>query len=270
MANSNSASDVAGQVRLARSAEFMIPALLLLGAAVGWWWSVHTANDMDSMNAGHREMGEMASMAVSQGMSFAAYVSGWAAMMTAMMFPAISPMVRLYARAAAKGNVAPVPFFVAGYLAVWTTIGIPAYFAWRQIADPLADGSTWVGRMAGATLVLAAVYQFTPLKAACLSHCRSPISFFIRHGGSTINTPFRAARLGMHHGLFCLGCCWAIMAVLVAVGTMQLAWMAVLAAVIFLEKVAPRGESLSAVAALGFAVIGVWLLADPTAITTVT
>lgn len=270
MANPVPVSHGTDEVRLARSVALGIPAVLLVGAAVGWWWSARMADDMSSMGGGGAAMGDMTSMTASQPMSFAAYVFGWAAMMAAMMFPAISPMVKLYARAAAKGNVAPVPFFVAGYLVVWTAIGVPAYFGWREIAGPLADGSAWVGRLAGATLVVAALYQLTPLKAACLNHCRSPISFFIHHGGSTIDTPSRAVRLGAHHGLFCLGCCWAIMAVLVALGTMQLAWMAVLAGVILLEKTAPAGEAIAVVAAVGFAAVGVWLLADPTAITTIT
>lgn len=117
---------------------------------------------------------------------------------------------------------------------------------------------------------MAGAYQLTPLKNACLAHCRSPISFFLHHGGSTIDTPYRAARLGAHHGLFCLGCCWAIMTVLVSLGTMQLTWMIVLAVVIFLEKRARWGEILSTAASAGFVLLGVWLLAAPGGITSIT
>jgi predicted metal-binding membrane protein len=176
----------------------------------------------------------------------------------------------MYARSAAQGHVAPVPFFVAGYLAVWTAICLPAYFAWRALDTPLATGAEWTGRLAGLVFLLAAAYQLTPFKTACLKHCRSPISFFIRHGGTSINTPYRAARLGSHHGLFCLGCCWAIMAILVALGTMNLPLMGALTLVIFLEKVAPKGELLASVVATGFGVVGIWLLADPALITTIT
>ncbi|MEO6318259.1 MAG: DUF2182 domain-containing protein, partial [Acidimicrobiales bacterium] len=120
----------------------LIPVGLLAGAAAGWWWSVRMANDMASMRA-DGSMGDMTSMPA---MSMAAFVVGWVAMMAAMMFPAISPMVRLYARAATRGRVAPVPFFVAGYLLVWGAIGVPSYGAWRVLADPLAEGAPWVGR----------------------------------------------------------------------------------------------------------------------------
>jgi predicted metal-binding membrane protein len=252
-----------------RALDLVIPAGLLAGAAVGWWWSVRMAADMNSIGT-DGSMGGMTSMAATHTMSMAAYVVGWVAMMAAMMFPAIAPMVKLYAKAAAKGHVAPVPFFVAGYLIVWSAVGFPTYFVWRELAGPLADGAAWVGRLAGFTLVTAGIYQFTPLKSVCLAHCRSPISFFIKHSGSTTDTPYRAARLGAGHGAFCLGCCWAIMAVLVTLGTMNLVWMALLAAVIFVEKVTPWGETFAMVAAVGFALVGTALIVDPTNITALT
>lgn len=255
---------------LDRWAEVAIPVALLAAAAGGWWWSARMAAQMGPMKMGRSTMPATSAMAASRPMTLAAFLVAWAAMMAAMMFPAISPMVKLYARAAAKGNVAPVPFFVAGYFAVWTAIGLPAYIVWRRLMPALGSGAPWVGRLAGAAFVVAAAYQLTPLKNACLAHCRSPISFFIHHGGSRTDTPYRAARLGAHHGLFCLGCCWAIMAVLVALGTMHLGWMIVFAGVIFLEKVARRGELVGRAAAAGFAVAGVWLLAVPAAITTIT
>jgi len=254
------------RARLPRTVELLIPVGLFSSAAAGWWWSVRMADDMTSTHA-DGSMGGMRSMPA---MSMAAFVVGWVAMMAAMMFPAIAPMVRLYSRAATRGRVAPVPFFVAGYLLVWGAIGVPSYGAWRVLADPLAEGAPWVGRVAGTVFVVAAIYQLTPLKSACLKHCRSPISFFIRHAGTTTNTPWRAIRLGAHHGVFCLGCCWAIMAILVALGTMNLAWMAVLSLVIFVEKLSPRGEQFGTVAAAGFAVVGVVLLVAPSSITTIT
>lgn len=209
-------------------------------------------------------------MSMSMSMSLSAYLVGWVAMMAAMMFPAIVPMVRMYARAASRRTIAPVPFFVSGYLAVWAAIGLPAYFAWRALADPLADGTPWVGRLAGATFVLAAAYQLTPLKTACLQHCRSPISFFLHHGGTTLETPRAAVRLGLAHGTYCLGCCWAIMAVLVAVGTMHLGWMVLLTALIALEKLSPRGERIALAAGAFFAGVGTYLLVVPAAVTTIT
>jgi predicted metal-binding membrane protein len=202
-------------------------------------------------------------------LGFGAFIVAWLAMMTAMMFPAISPVVKLYGRAAAAGRVAPLPFFVAGYITVWTSIGVPAYFAWRALMDPIAEARPWAGRLAGVVLVAAAVWQLTPLKSVCLRHCRSPISFFLRFG-SNVTRPAGALRMGVTHGLFCLGCCWALMAVLVAVGTMNLAWMAALAVLIMIEKNAPAGERAAAVAAAVFAIAGAVLLARPETLTTLT
>ena len=211
---------------------------------------------------GMAEMGDEA-------MTLGAFILAWLAMMTAMMFPAISPVVKLYGRAAAAGRVAPLPFFVAGYIAVWISMSLPGYFAWRALMDPIAEARPWAGRLAGVVLLSAAVWQLTPLKSVCLRHCRSPMSFFMRFGGN-LARPRGAIRMGITHGLFCLGCCWALMAVLVALGTMNLAWMAALALLILLEKNAPAGERIASVAALGFAAVGVLLLVRPEILTTLT
>lgn len=202
-------------------------------------------------------------------MSLGAFLVAWLAMMTAMMFPAISPVVRLYGRAAAAGRVAPLPAFVAGYITVWTALGLPGYLGWRALMDPIADGRAWAGRLAGVVLVIAAVWQITPLKSVCLRHCRSPISFFLRFGGS-VARPLGALRMGARHGLYCLGCCWALMAVLVAVGTMSVAWMAGLALLILLEKNAPHGERIAVAAALAFVALGAVLVVHPSTLTAVT
>jgi predicted metal-binding membrane protein len=158
-------------------ARFGIPLALLTAAAVGWWWSVRMAGDM---SMGSDAMGGMSGMSGMKGMSqmshdamsFGAFLLAWLAMMTAMMFPAISPVVRLYSRGAAAGRVAPLPFFVAGYIVVWTSIGIPAFFAWRALMEPLAGGRIWAARLAGGVLIAAAVWQLTPMKSVCLRHCR--------------------------------------------------------------------------------------------------
>jgi predicted metal-binding membrane protein len=135
--------------------------------------------------------------------------------------------------------------------------------------DPIAEGRPWAGRLAGVVLVVAAVWQLTPLKSVCLRHCRSPLSFFLRFVRS-VTRPIGALRMGARHGLYCLGCCWALMAVLVAVGTMSMAWMAGLALLILLEKNAPRGERIAVVAALVFVPLGVVLLVHPSTLTALT
>lgn len=240
-------------------------AVLLALAAVGWWWSARMASEMTTPGSTMEGMAEMGHDALGLG----AFMVAWLAMMTAMMFPAISPVVKLYGRAATAGRVAPLPFFVGGYIAVWTSIGLPAYLAWRTLMDPIAEGRPWAGRLAGAVLVAAAVWQLTPLKSACLRHCRSPISFFLRFGAN-VARPSGALRMGATHGLFCLGCCWALMAVLVAVGTMNLVWMAALALLITIEKHAPVGERAAAVAAAALAGGGLLLLLRPETLTILT
>jgi predicted metal-binding membrane protein len=243
-----------------------LPVTLIALAAVGWWWAARMADDMTG--GGMDAMG-MHAMGMSETMSLAPFLLAWLAMMAAMMLPGVLPVVRLYARAAARGRAAPLPFFVAAYLAVWTLLGLPAYFAWRALDEPLADGRSWTGILAGAVLLAAAAWQVTPLKSLCLRHCRSPMGFFMRFGG-TVSRPSGAVRMGASHALFCVGCCWTLFVVLVAVGTMNLAWMAVLTALIFIEKTAAYGEVVARVAAVAFAVLGAALLAEPSMLTTIT
>jgi predicted metal-binding membrane protein len=252
-------------VSLAR-ANIGIPAALLALAAGGWWWSVRMAA---SMAQGPGDMSGMDSMTPSDAISLVTFVVAWFAMMTAMMFPAISPVVKLYSRAAAAGRVAPLPFFVAGYIIVWTSLGIPAFFAWDALMQPIAEGRSWPAYLAGAVLLCAAAWQLTPMKAICLRHCRSPMSVFMRSGASA-SRPLGAARMGLTHGSYCLGCCWALMAVLVAVGTMNLAWMLGLSLLILLEKNARRGELIASIAAVGMGVLGVVLIVRPETLSTLT
>lgn len=230
-----------------------VPVALLLLAAVGWWWSVRMGDDAT---------GGMTGMdAMDASMSLGAFVVAWIAMMAAMMLPAVLPVVRLYARAAAMGRAAPTAFFALGYLAVWAACAAPAYVAWRALEDPLATGRPWVAHLAAGTFLAAAAWQLTPVKSACLRHCRSPIGFFLRFG-RRVKRPSGALRLGATHGAFCFGCCWAIFAVLVVLGTMNLAWMAGLTALIVLERNAPHGEAISVLAGVAFAAVGALLLVD--------
>ena len=232
------------------------PALLGL-AALGWWWSARSARTMSGGTG--MQMGGAAAM------SFGAFLIAWVAMMAAMMLPAVMPVVRLYARAAARGTVAPVAVFLSGYAMVWSAIGIPAYAAWRGLDGPLRDASPTAGRIAGVVLAAAAIYQLSPLKSICLRHCRSPMSFFMQHG-KHLDRPSGAFVVGARHGLFCLGCCWMLMAVLVAFGTMQLWWMAGLAGLILIEKVTPVGERVALMAGVGFAVLSAVLLINPASV----
>jgi predicted metal-binding membrane protein len=198
-------------------------------------------------------------------MSLTSFMVAWLAMMAAMMLPAIIPVVRLYGLAAARGAAAPVPVFVAGYLAVWGLVGLPASLAWRALGDPLANGDAWPGYLAAGVLFAAAAYQLTPLKTACLRHCRSPLSFFLRQRGD-LRRRRTALRMGTSHGLVCLGCCWALMAILVTLGTMQLGAMLSLAALILIEKNAPQGMFIARAVPAVMVALGVALLAHPSLI----
>jgi predicted metal-binding membrane protein len=196
----------------------------------------------------------------------------WVTMMAAMMLPSVSPMVLLFARVsreqARRGRATLVPtwLFVAGYLAVWTGAGLAAYGIYRAVVSAGTGWLAWDGAgpyVAGAALLAAGLYQMTPLKNVCLRHCRSPLHFLLHDW-----RPGRAGavRMGMEHGAYCLGCCWGLMLALFALGVMSLFWMAVVGAVILLEKLAPRGQQLSRVVAASLVALGVWVTAAPASV----
>ena len=158
-------------------------------------------------------------------MELAGFELAWVAMMTAMMLPSAAPLVLLYARSAAARRRVEL---VLGYLVVWAAIGLPVYAA----QDVLPTSALAIAGV----LAAAGVYQFTPLKDACLRQCRTPANFLMERWTRS------ALRLGAEHGLYCVGCCWALMAVLVVAGAMGVVWAAGIAAVVFAEKVLPAGE----------------------------
>jgi predicted metal-binding membrane protein len=161
----------------------------------------------------------------------------WAVMMVAMMVPSASPMVMAYARVASARGAHPawrVWSFVAGYIAVWTLYSVVATAS--QIAlQQLALATPLVGAI---ILAVAGIYQFTPLKQACLGRCQSPIGFLMTHWREGATGAFR---MGLQHGAFCVGCCWMLMALLFVVGVMNLAWVAAISAFVLLEKGTPWG-----------------------------
>ncbi len=205
----------------ARMSGEIVTLTLVALAAASWWLTSIIAADMraDSMTS----------------MSLGPFLLAWSLMMAAMMLPAVTPVVRLYQRAATAGRVAPSGYFVAAYLVVRALSGLPAYLLWRQLAMPLSEGATWALRLAGVTLLFAGAYQLTPLKRACLRHCRSPMSYFMRLRGS-LERPGGAFHAGLLHSMYCCGCCAALMAVLVVTAAMNLWWAVLIALGVFVER----------------------------------
>jgi predicted metal-binding membrane protein len=191
------------------------------------------------------------------------FVGVWIVMMAAMMLPSAIPTIALYARLSRVRSLVSSLVFAAGYLAIWTATGLAA-FAIAWVARDVAGGAlAWdrAGRwVAGMTLLAAALYQLTPLKDACLGRCRNPLAFLL---GSWRPGAVGALRMGAANGLWCVGCCWALMAALFALGIMSIAWMAVVAGLVALEKTLPwrRGATWGTTGAL-FA-LGVLMLAAP-------
>jgi predicted metal-binding membrane protein len=174
------------------------------------------------------------------------FLAMWLVMMVAMMFPAVSPVVLLFERwrRSRERSAATTVAFVAGYLIIWSVAGVFAFTAIVAL-DMQIDSSSTAMRIGGAVLVGAGIYQLTPLKTICLTQCRSPLSLIMKHAqllGEGVRGPMQ---VGLMHGSWCIGCCWALMAVLVALGVMHLGWMAAVAAVILAEKLLPAGRAVS-------------------------
>jgi predicted metal-binding membrane protein len=176
----------------------------------------------------------------------------WAVMMVAMMLPSAAPMIAMFAtlerRRAGRAGLVGTALFGAGYVAIWG--GFSAMAAAGEVglrgAGLLTGAGNRVGPLLGsALLILAGVYQLTPLKYACLARCRSPLGFLL---GEWREGRAGAFAMGLRHGLFCVGCCWAVMALLFVGGVMNLAWVAGLAAFVLIEKVVPGGRAVSVAA----------------------
>jgi predicted metal-binding membrane protein len=193
----------------------------------------------------------------------AASFAMWAVMMAAMMVPSVSPIVLAFAgvsRARRKKAMPYVPaaVFLAGYLAAWAAFSAAATAAQEALrsaallSPDMAANSRWIGR---ALLIAAGIFQWTPLKNACLRHCRSPLGFLLTEWR---DGPAGALQMGWRHGLYCVGCCWLLMALLFVVGIMNLVWVAAIAGFVILEKLVPRGAAVGRAAGVVLAVWGLW------------
>jgi predicted metal-binding membrane protein len=227
---------------------------LLFGLGAVAWWS--TADRMSGMDEGPgTPLGALGW-----------FLGVWVVMMAAMMFPSVAPTVALYARMAKRrGPIAPL-VFAFGYLFTWAAAGVLAYGLFELVRGAFGSQLAWDsgGRwVAGGTLLVAAAYELMPLKDACLGKCRSPLGFLL---GSWRDGVSGAFELGARHGAWCVGCCWALMASLFALGVMSLSWMAFVAALIALEKTLPWERTVTWATAAVLLILGVLLIAAPSAI----
>jgi predicted metal-binding membrane protein len=219
----------------------------VLGAAVIAW--IVTVQRMRGMDAGPgTDLGALGW-----------FVGIWVTMMAAMMLPSAAPAVALVARL--RDNIAAW-LFTLGYLLAWTAFGLVAYAVYRAIRTSAPSFLAWDAHgplVAGGALAAAGLYQLSPLKDACLRHCRPPLHFLLRDRRGALG----AVRMGGEHGAYCIGCCTGLMLMLFALGVMSLFWMAVVAAVILFEKTLPRGQSFARVVAVALVLLGVWVAVSP-------
>jgi len=231
-------------------------------AGISWVYIFHLARKMGTATG--MEMG-VPRMQGWGAVDFVLMFVMWAVMMVAMMTPSAAPMILTYSRVNRRHHEQRSPFlatgaFLAGYLVVWTGFSAVATLAqWALhraalLSPMMVSNSPLLG---GVLLIGAGVFQFTPLKRACLAHCRSPLGFFMTEWREGTRG---ALLMGIRHGIFCVGCCWLLMALLFVAGVMNLLWVAVIAAYVLVEKIVPAGHWVSW--GIGFCVIvgGVWMV----------
>jgi predicted metal-binding membrane protein len=259
----------------------VVVAALAAITALAWAYTIWLAGSMDM---GGTDMGGGAAMPAMSGMGtmlapalkpwtssdFAFMFAMWAVMMVGMMTPSAAPMILLYARvgrqaAAQHKPLAATGWFAGGYLLAWTAFSIVATFGqWglerAALLTPMMASASRV--FGGIVLIAAGLYQWTPWKDACLRHCRAPLQFIQQHGGFK-HDALGSLAIGFHHGLYCAGCCWALMALLFVGGVMNLLWIAAIAVFVLAEKLVPGGRLLTRLAGAGFVAAGIWLLIAP-------
>jgi len=232
-------------------------------AALAWAYLIHLDRQMSATMLEGQAMAEMGmSMDVPWTITDAVFTFVmWTVMMVAMMTPSAAPVVLIFAGMQRKQTGRRLPLgllvFGAGYLLVWSgfsAVAAAAQWALHQAAmlsPVMTAASPWVG---GGILIVAGIYQLTPSKRACLTHCQSPLGFLMSHWR---NGTAGALRMGVAHGAYCLGCCWALMCVLFVVGVMNLVWVAALSVFVLVEKVSPAGQTIARLAGAAMVAAGV-------------
>ena len=249
------ASATGGDLRpalAASRAQWGLVVVLFALAAAAWWWSAQLMRGMD--NGPWTRLG-----------TFGWFLGVWLVMMAAMMFPSVAPTIALYARMSGKSHLSPV-VFTAGYLLTWAGAGVVAFLVGLTASRAAGGELAWenAGRpVAGAILILAAGYELTPLKTVCLGRCRSPLGTLL---GSWRGGWSGALRMGAKNGAWCVGCCWALMASLFALGFMSVTWMGVVAGFIAVEKILPFRRTATYGTAAVLLALGVLVLVAPDAL----
>jgi predicted metal-binding membrane protein len=233
-------------------------AVLLGFAGAAWWMTLGNAREMSMMVQGSASVG--AAMPFDAGVLV--LLGMWTTMMVGMMFPTIAPIVLLHRMVLRRcgAGAAPTVGFVAGYLAIWAVSGVVPLAVLIGFGH-LARDSSWIAVAGGIVLVVAGAYQFTRWKETCARACRSPLTFLATHDFGS--GPYGALRTGVSHGVYCLGCCWARMAVLLVVGLMNLIWMAAIAVIFLAEKHWRRGGLLAKVIGTALICVGLAALGYP-------
>jgi predicted metal-binding membrane protein len=238
---------------------------LIAVTALAWTYLFHLAHAMQSARA---QTSMMAAMGMAMNTPWTAAdifltFAMWTVMMVGMMGPSAAPMILVFAAAQSKRRVRGASLsagiFGLGYIGVWAAFSAGAALAqWglhetALLSDAMALSSARIG---AAILIAAGIYQLTPWKNRCLAHCRSPLNFLMTHWREG---KLGAFEMGARHGAYCLGCCWALMIVLFVVGVMNLAWVALLAAFVLLEKIGPRGALVARVSGAVLIAYGIFL-----------
>ncbi|MGO4596919.1 DUF2182 domain-containing protein [Terrabacter sp. 2RAF25] len=237
----------------AARARLGLVAALFVVATLGWIWAARAMQGMDA--------GPWTSLG-----TLGWFLTIWVVMMAAMMLPSVAPTIALYAKVTRKSSPVSPWLFTGGYLLTWAGAGLVAYGVGLLVTAVFGDALSWehAGRsVAAATLVVAAVYEVTPLKNVCLAKCRSPLGTLL---GSWRGGYAGAVRMGMRNGAWCVGCCWALMASLFALGVMSITWMAFVAGLIAVEKTLPWRRGLTFATAAVLLTLGVLLVAAPHAL----
>ncbi len=248
---------------LKRDRAFTIASLAGI-AAIAWAYMIYLDQAMG------KSMGMEMGMARMQGwgtVDFLLTFIMWAVMMVAMMTPSATPMILMFSnvnrrRHEQKNPIVATGVFLSGYLVVWTVFSAVATVAQWGLHRAALLSSMMVSNnplLGGMLLIGAGVFQFTPLKSACLTHCRSPIGFFMTewregNGGAFV--------MGVHHGIYCVGCCWFLMALLFVAGVMNLLWVAAIAGYVLVEKIVPAGNWVSRAVGLCTIIMGVWMVTE--------